>query len=64
MLFLIAFVSLSSLMQKGMELLKKLQDDQIGAFEFALSAEAVDKWIECLDEIASNAYSVRISIQR
>ncbi len=49
-------------MDEAMELLQKFQDQQIAGIELATSPEAVDMWIECLDEIASEAYQVEIRI--
>ena len=49
-------------MQEGMELLKKMTEGQIAVMHLATSPEAADMWVECLDEIASSAYDVSISI--
>ena len=49
-------------MQEGMELLKKMTEDQLAGIQLATSPEAADMWVECLDEIASSAYDVSISI--
>ncbi len=49
-------------MQEGMELLKKMTEDQLAGIELATSPEAAEIWVECLDEIASSAFDVSISI--
>ena len=49
-------------MQEGMELLKKMTEDQLAGIHLATSPEATDLWVECLDEIASNAHDVSIFI--
>ncbi len=48
--------------QEGMELLKKMTEDQLAGIDLATSPEAADLWVECLDEIAYSAYDVSISI--
>ncbi len=50
-------------MKEGAELLKMATEKQIAGMQFSMSEEVVDKWVECLEEIASNAYTVLINIQ-
>lgn len=50
-------------MQEGLELMKKYQERQIAGIELATSPRAAEIWIECLEELAANAYDVQISIQ-
>ncbi len=49
-------------MQEGMELMKKLQEDQLAGAKLATSPRAVEMWLECLEELAANAYDVAITI--
>ncbi len=53
----------SGRIQEGAELMKRAVNQQLVGAELALSPEVVDIWIECLDEIASNAYTILIHIQ-
>lgn len=53
----------SGKVQEGAELMKMAMDQQLAGAELALSPEVVDIWIECLEELASNAYTTLIHIQ-
>ena len=48
--------------QEGLALIKQANEDIISGMNTANSAEAVDLWIECLEEIAANAYPVQLAI--
>jgi hypothetical protein len=52
----------SGRMQEGMELMKKFTEQQIAETQVAISPQVVDIWIECLEEIAANAYTVMIHV--
>ncbi|MFP4367320.1 MAG: hypothetical protein ACLFQA_09530 [Bacteroidales bacterium] len=52
----------SGRVQEGVELLESFQKQQISRLETSISSEAADIWIECLEEIASHAYTVIINI--
>jgi hypothetical protein len=47
-------------MKEGAELMKMAAEKQIAGMQFSMSEDVVDKWVECLEEIAANAYSVII----
>jgi hypothetical protein len=52
----------SGRMQEGMELMKKFTEQQIALTQVALSPGVVDIWIECLEEMASHAYTIMIHV--
>jgi hypothetical protein len=49
--------------EEGTELMRKAAENMQKGIGKATSAEAVDIWIECLDELASVAYPVEIHLQ-
>ncbi len=49
-------------MQEGMELMKKLQEEQLEGAKLATSPRAAEMWLECLEELAADAYDVAIAI--
>jgi hypothetical protein len=49
--------------QEGAELMKKTAENIQNGIRKATSAEAVDVWIECLEELASVSYAVEIYLQ-
>ncbi len=49
--------------QEGTELLKKATENMQKGLEKGTSADAVDIWIECLEELASVAYPIEIRLQ-
>jgi hypothetical protein len=51
----------SGRMQEGVELMKQAREEMISGIQVAGSRQAVELWIECLEEIASRAFPVRIS---
>lgn len=52
----------SGRVKEGVELLESFQEQQISRLETATGSEAADIWIECLEEIASHAYTIAINI--
>ena len=49
-------------MQEGAELMKKAQSGMLEGLQTAVSEEAVEIWIECLEEMAASSYPVSVSI--
>lgn len=49
--------------EEGNELIRKTSENMQQGMERATSAEAIDIWIECLEELASVAYPIRIRLQ-
>ena len=49
-------------MEEGLALMTQAREDMISGMNTANSPKAVDLWIECLEEIAANAYPIRLSI--
>jgi hypothetical protein len=49
--------------QEGTELLRKATENMQKGLDKGTSADAVDIWIECLDELASGAYPIEIHLQ-
>ena len=49
--------------QEGTELMRKASENVQKGIGRATSAEAVEIWIECLDELASVAYPIEIRLQ-
>ncbi len=49
--------------QEGAELMRKASENMQKGLEKGTSADAVDIWIECLDELASVAYPIEIRLQ-
>ena len=49
-------------MEEGLALLQKAKEDMISGMNTAKSSKAVDMWVECLEEIAANAYTVQMHI--
>ncbi len=49
--------------EEGTELLRKASENMQKGLEMGTSADAVDIWIECLDELASVAYPIEIRLQ-
>jgi|GEM_PF-2867614 len=53
----------SGRVQEGADLMKRAQQLMLEGAETAVDEEAVSIWLDCLEEIAANAYPVRINIQ-
>ena len=49
-------------MQEGRELAEKIRDVQMEGMDKITGPEGVEIWVDCLKEIAENAYTVQISI--
>ena len=49
--------------QEGTELMRKASENMQKGLKKGTSADAVDIWIECLDELASVAYPIEIRLQ-
>lgn len=48
--------------EEGREMLERLQSSMTGHLEFSGSAEVVDEWLECLDEMDACKFPVLIRI--
>lgn len=55
---------MSGRVEEGTALLEQMKQSMVGDIEYARSPEAVDSWIECLEEMNACKYAVIIRVDR
>ncbi len=55
---------MSGKMTEGLELLEKMKESMIDGVSFSGSPEAINSWVECLEEMDEKKYPVLIKIDR